>query len=302
MSLYHLLDPFWQRLPWPSTVNAETDEMVPGVLRLRLARTFLGREIMPVHCYVVGDTLVDTGMPAAEPEVLAAAREHGVSRVVLTHHHEDHAGNAAALRAAGFEVVASPLTARLLAEDMPLPFYQHMAWGRTRPAEVGTFGDTVMIGTYEAQVIPAPGHAVDQVALYVSERGWLFAGDVFIHERVKLFRGDEDFDATLGTLGRIAALDFEVLFCGHRPLAEGGREAIARKLDWLRGLAEKARYHHAAGQSVGEIVRRIGIRSSGWFVLLSVGDASPANLVRAIVEGPRPRPEVRRAVEAFRKS
>ena len=296
MSLYHLLDPFWSRFPWPKTMGVGVDEMA-GVQRIRLVCRYFGSETMPVYCYAVGDTLVDSGMPFSAPRLVKLAEEMGLRRAFITHHHEDHSGGAAALAAAGADVVTTPMTARLLAHDMPLPFYQQMVWGRTRPVTLRVIeGDTVRVGPHEARIVAAPGHAVDQVVLHVPERGWLFSADVFIHERVKIFRRDEDFAASVVTLERLLELDFDTLFCGHRPVAEGGKEALARKLAWLRELEEGARHHHAQGRDIGEIVRRLGIANRNAMVLLAMGDASPANLVRSILHGPTTRREVSRAL------
>lgn len=95
--------------------------------------------------------------------------------------------------------MATPLTARLLAHKLPLPFYQHLVWGTTWPAAVREVTTDTVVGPYEARVVAAPGHAVDQEVLHVPERGWLFSADVFIHEPVKIFRRDEDFAAIVAT-------------------------------------------------------------------------------------------------------
>ncbi|MEM1182771.1 MAG: MBL fold metallo-hydrolase, partial [Acidobacteriota bacterium] len=202
MALYHRLDPLWSRFPWPDRPVIAEAQFGP-VRRFRLCRSYFGRRMMATHCYVLGDTFIDTGFPSASGALLDIARRFGVRRVALTHHHEDHAGGVAALAGAGLEVSAGELTCRLLAHDLPLPFYQHLAWGRTRPIQIEPDrSETVRLGDYEAQVLPAPGHAVDQRVFYVAEQGWLFSGDVFIHERVKVFRRDEEFAATVGTLER----------------------------------------------------------------------------------------------------
>ncbi len=292
--LYHRLDPLWSRWPWPDTVGLQTRDMA-GVTVLRLVRRYFGREVMPVYCYAVGDTMVDSAFPAARSKVVGFASRTGIRRALLTHYHEDHAGNAAALAGEGVEVLAGEVTARLVAHDLPLPFYQHMAWGKMRPVQVEPIpGDTVALGPYEARVVAAPGHAVDQVVFHVAEEGWLFSGDVFIHEKVRIFRRDEDFAAMLRTLERILELDFDVLFCGHRPLVEGGREAIARKLERFRDLEGDVRRLAGEGVAAEEIVRRLGLGVRSGFVALTFGDATPHNLVRSILHGATPRPEVER--------
>ena len=290
--MYHRLDPFWSRLPWPATVDFTTSDMA-GVTALRLTRRYFGAEVMPAYCYAVGDTLVDSAFPGAGREVLGFVRRAGIRRLLLTHHHEDHAGNAAGLAEAGVEVLASPMTAALVAHEMPLPFYQHMAWGKMPPVSAATIdGERVALGPYQAQVVPAPGHAVDQVVFHVAEMGWLFSGDVFIHDRIKIFRRDEDFAATLKTLERLLELDFAILFCGHRPMVGGGREALARKLQHLRDLEGEVRRLDGEGLSADRIVRQLGLTTRGGIGFASFGDATPANLVRSILQGPTPRREV----------
>ena len=296
MAVYPLLDPLWSRFPWPDRVAVETTAM-GLVTRVGLVRQYFGRSMMATHCYVVGDTLVDTGFPAAREEVLELARSLGVRRAVVSHHHEDHAGNAGALAAAGLEVLAGEMTCRLLAADLPLPFYQHLVWGRARAARIDAHdGRRVRIGPYEAEVIEAPGHAVDQLAYYVAERGWLFSADVFIHERVKVFRADADFAASVRSLERLVGLDFDVLFCGHRPLAEGGRSALEKKLQWLRELEGEVRRLDAEGMAPVHIVRRLRLERSPGFRWLTFGDASAHNMVRSILRGPKPRREVAAAL------
>ncbi len=301
-TVYHRLDPFFSRLPWPATVGFSTSDMA-GVTALRLARRYFGAEIMPAYCYAVGDTLVDSAFPGASREVLGFARQAGIRRLLLTHHHEDHAGNAAALAEAGALVLATPMTAAIVAHELPLPFYQHMAWGKMRPVAAATIeGERVALGPYQARIIAAPGHAVDQVVFHVAEQGWLFSGDVFIHERVKIFRRDEDFAATLITLERVLELDFEVLFCGHRPMVEGGREALARKLQRFRDLEGEVRRLADEGLSDGGIVRRLGLTTRGGFSAVTFGDATPANLVRSILHGPTPRREVAEVLRQARQA
>ena len=132
--LYHLLDPLWRRFPFPAGHTFEATAFEDATV-LRMARTYRGREILPVYCYAVGDTLVDTGISSVADEVVAAARKAKVERVVLTHHHEDHSGNAARLASLGAEVLATGPGVRLVAHDLPRRFYQHVLWGEADPVE-----------------------------------------------------------------------------------------------------------------------------------------------------------------------
>ena len=81
-----------------------------------------------------------------------------------------------------------------------------------------------------------PGHCEDQVAFWVPDRGLLFSGDAFIHERPRYFRSDEDFHATIASLRRLLELDFEHLLCAHRPRVGNGKAALQQKLQVRYGL------------------------------------------------------------------
>lgn len=49
---------------------------------------------LSVHIYAVDGMLVDTGPSRARGDLVLFFREQSISQVVLTHHHEDHTGNA----------------------------------------------------------------------------------------------------------------------------------------------------------------------------------------------------------------
>ncbi len=293
--LYHLLDPFWRRFPFPAGHEFEATPFEDATV-LRMARTYRGREILPVYCYAIGGTLVDTGISSVSDEVVAAARRARVERVVLTHHHEDHSGNAARLASLGVEVFATRPGVRLVGRDLPRRFYQHVLWGEADPVAAREVPATVPFGRFAARVVPASGHSVDQLALHVPEKGWLLSGDAFVAERVKVFRGDEDFHETCTTLERFLTLDFDALLCAHRPRFTGGKDAIRAKLAWLRELEGRVLESRAKGRSVRRIVRELGIEPSSSFYTLTFGDVTTANLVRSILEGPRKRVEVVRAL------
>lgn len=297
--LYHLLDPLWRRFPFPAGHRFEATPFEDATV-LRMARTYRGREILPVYCYAIGGTLVDTGISSVGDEVEEAARRAKVERVVLTHHHEDHSGNAARLAARGAEVLATAPGVRLVARDLPRRFYQHVLWGEADPVAAREVGAEVPLGRLAARVVPASGHSVDQLALHVPERGWLLSGDAFAAERVRVFRGDEDFHESCATLERFLALDFDALLCAHRPRFTGGKEAIRGKLAWLRELEGRVKESRAKGRSVRRIVRELGIEPSSAFFVITFGDVTTANLVRSILEGPRKRVEVERALASRR--
>ncbi|MEM1177586.1 MAG: hypothetical protein AAGM22_04525, partial [Acidobacteriota bacterium] len=95
----------------------------------------------------------------------------------------------------------------------------------------------------------------------------------------------------------LSALDFDALFCGHRPVSSGGRDALRQKLEWLREVEGGVRRLAESGLRPNQIVKRLQLERSAGFRYISMGDASASNLVASILRGPRPRPEVEAALD-----
>ena len=295
--IYHRLDPLWRRFPFPTRPSLHVTDH-GDVVQVTMARPILGRALMTTNAWIVGDTLVDTGLADTADELVALCRARGVTRALLTHHHEDHAGGAASLLAAGIPVHASALTRALVSRRLPIPFYQHLVWGASRPASLAPLAASERVGPWAVEVLAAPGHAVDQVVFWAPESRTLLSGDAFIHERVRVFRADEDFSATLETARALADLPVDRLLCGHHPRLQGGQASLRAKLGWLEELAATIHAWHADGLDLDDITRRFARehRGGGLFELLTAGDAGFRNLARAVLHGPVVRPEVAAAL------
>lgn len=225
---------------------------------LRVGRFDLGVNTSAI-LYRLGSTLIDTGPPNRWPAVRDFLQDRMVGRVLLTHHHEDHSGNAARIqREKGAAVLAHSLAIHHLAHGWPLSPYQRLFWGRPELCEAGTLPDEIGLdGTGRLQVIASPGHADDLVCYLEPERGWLFTGDLFISARPRYLRFDEDLGRQIASLRNILTYNFEVVFCGHRGVVVDGYRAIREKLDYLETLSAEARELHRSGWPVGRIVRQM---------------------------------------------
>lgn len=262
-----------------------------AVQALNQGRRLLGvfPPTMTVRCYCVDGLMVDSGLQSFARQTLEWARLQGVDRAVLTHHHEDHSGGVPRLQQGGLSVLASSATGSRLLSGFATHFYQRMVWGRAPRARVDVLPSVVETNQYRFQVFAAPGHCDDQVVLYEPRQGWLFSGDAFIGQKIRYFRGDEDFQATVESLRFLAQLDFDSLFCAHRPRLQGGREALRGKLNHLLELQGRVRELHAQGLPLEQITRRLLGKEPLLLYLFSAGDLSKRNLVRSILFGPSPR-------------
>ena len=176
--------------------------------------------------------VVDPGESAPVEEALQA-RELQLAAIVLTHHHHDHIGAAAELRARHGAVVFAPHDERIDAVD------HRVAGGTTiaieRPA-------------CRFEVLAVPGHTLSHVAY--QGHGYLFCGDtLFSMGCGRLFEGTAPM--MLDSLDRLAALPADTLVCaGHEYTASNGRFAaevegrhpsLAARLDEVASLRAQGR-------------------------------------------------------------
>jgi len=253
------------------------------ITRIHLARTFLGRPLYTVEAYLVDGLLIDTGCPATASELVAWCRGREVHRVANTHHHEDHSGGDEALQKALGLPVAAPSGARPILADFPrLELYRRIIWGQPGDVAVDPLDDVVETDHYRFEVIPTPGHCPDHVCLFEPEQGWLFSGDLFIHERVRYLRADEDAYRTLESLWQVSALRPRLLACAHAGLVEDARGAIERKLAYWERLAERAWALRHEGLSLREVTDRL-LGPEDEMACFTRGHFSKINLIRSLL-------------------
>jgi len=133
----------------------------------RMARRLLGWPAYWTGAYLVDGLLVDCGPPATARAFVEALAARPVEALVVTHHHEDHMGAAAELRAArGVEVQASAAALPLLSRGFAQEGYRRLAWGRPPHVEARELGDTVATRALRFEVVPTPGHSPDHVCFF----------------------------------------------------------------------------------------------------------------------------------------
>ncbi|HYU42741.1 MAG TPA: MBL fold metallo-hydrolase [Vicinamibacteria bacterium] len=247
----------------------------------RMARRLAGWPVYWTGAYLVDGLLVDCGPPATAHAFVRALGARPVEALVVTHHHEDHMGAAAALRAArGIEVQAHAAALPLLAHGFVQEGYRRLAWGRPPHVEARALGAAVVTRALRFEVVPTPGHSPDHVCLFERERGWLFTGDLFLAERLRYLRADEDLAALIASLDRVCALPATRVFCAHRGEVRDGRAALERKRDRLVALVTRVHALRAEGLSEREIARR-AVGPEGLLTWYSGGRFAARNFVRA---------------------
>jgi len=203
-------------------------------------------------------TLVDTGMPGGAGQIEREIREGGfnikdLKKIILTHAHVDHMGNAAELKKrSGAEVLAHRDEVPYIAGERMLPAGSFqgrmMNWMSDRLLLRGRHcrvdralvdGDRIasLGGLY---VIHTPGHTPGSICLYQKMLGILFSGDALIN--MNLLNGKEglhlpipmatvDMARARGSVRSLAETAVETMCFGHGPpiLSKAG----VRVAEWV---------------------------------------------------------------------
>ncbi|MCP4116615.1 MAG: MBL fold metallo-hydrolase [Desulfobacteraceae bacterium] len=243
---------------------------------------------MGVHMYLLDGLLVDTGQSNMARYALAFLEGKTIHRIVLTHHHEDHSGNAALISARHrAPVLGHPVAVEKMRARAPICPYQHLMWGRSAPCTVIPYPETIQTERFELTPIHTPGHSRDHTVYLEKNRGWLFSGDLFLGEQIKYFRKDEVMIDQINSLKRVMGLDFDTLFCAHRPAWKKGKEKIGKKLLFLEELHGRVEALHQKGMNVRGITQALkssSDRVERWFTL---GNVSFEHMVRSSLNGLR---------------
>ena len=208
-----------------------------GIKGFKLGWSLFGPPLMTVYCYVFGDLMIDTGQSHMQKQVLEIAERHHIKRIFLTHHHEDHSGNAAAIKQ-GFDAVVygQPITVKKMSAPFKILPYQTYVWGKALPIAVEILPEKIDTALGEMIPVHTPGHSKDHTSYYLEKTGVLFSGDIYLADKIKCFRSDEDMGTQIASLKQILKLDFDTLLCGHFPKNEHGKKRIEIKLGFLEDL------------------------------------------------------------------
>ncbi len=186
-----------------------------------------------------GATLVDTGVPGMEGDILAALEALGlgwsdVKRVILTHHDLDHIGSLPAVVAAsGAEVLALEAEAPYIQGDkpgqktptpemvasMPPEMKARFALPANAPVTRMLHDNEILELAGGVKVVATPGHTVGHLSLYVVQDGVLVTGDAMVSAEGQLKgpmeRATPDMPEALRSVQKLAQLPARTVLTYH---------------------------------------------------------------------------------------
>ncbi len=262
----------------------KTYEFGNGIKGFHMGWSLAGPPLMSVVLYTFNEIFIDTGQSHMGKEALEIARDHQVQQIFLTHHHEDHSGNAALIHnELGATVLGHELTREKLKTGYKILPYQKYVWGRAAPVAVSDlpFAIETELGPMEA--VHTPGHSRDHLVYFLPDQGIVFSGDLYLGDRIKFFRSDEDIGSQISSLKKLLELDFSTLLCSHNPQRKKGWDHIHTKLDFLENLYGHIVSLWKKGMAEKEIFSILELREDYLIKCFCFGNVSMMNGVRSAI-------------------
>ena len=183
-----------------------------------------------VSAYFVRGALMDTGFHDVRRDLgawLDATRPAGA---IVTHYHEDHAGNVELLASRGVPLWISPATLAKVRAPEPILWYRRWCWGTQPPLEsaVAPFMHPSLT------MIHTPGLSSEHHVVWDAERETVFGADLFLGVKVRVTHPwpREDVRAQVASIRKVIALKPKRYFDGHRGLVRDTVAQLAAKADW----------------------------------------------------------------------
>lgn len=234
-----------------------------------------------VSAFMVRGVLVDTGFPSSAGSLARFVRGRRPEGAVVTHFHEDHAGGAAELAAAGVPLWMDPRTLDRLRAPRRIGLYRRVTWGSPTPlgAPLGAFTPLQVPAPLEC--IATPGHSDDHHVVWDPGTRTVFGGDLFIGVKVRVSHASEQPRALVQSLRRIAALGPVRYFDGHKGLIADPVAALHAKADWVEETVARIDALIDEGLDDVAIARRV-LGDDRMMRTITAGDYTMANYVRAV--------------------
>ena len=249
-----------------------------NVERIRLASWGSRIAGMDVSAYLVDGILVDSGFPRARTVLTQFLDERSVIGAMLTHYHEDHAGNAELLASRGIPLLMHPITLEHLRAPADIRAYRRIVWGTPRAV---TSLSTAPADLSPLQFVFTPGHSPDHQIVWDPGRETLFSGDLWLGVRARVMHSAENPYRIVESLRAAMALQPARMFDAHRGAVRDPVAALGAKISYLEDTIAAIEAKITAGWSDRAILRAVLGGDEG-VAIASRGEYSRMNFVKAV--------------------
>jgi ribonuclease/clavin/mitogillin len=251
----------------------------------QVARSFAGKYLYSTGFFLVEPYLIDCGPVNMAGPLKTLFSQIPASKILITHHHEDHSGNLHRLVSQqGFQAFAHSRSTELLEQvSREIPFYRNLIWGRPLAVKLQEIPKIIETANYGFEVLETPGHSADHICLFERTKLWLFTGDLYLASYLRYLREDEDIYEIMSSLRRLIDVKPAFLFCSHRGVIPEGEKQLSKKLSFLEELRDQVLKSQEKGIPVQDFLNTSSLKPDRFFRWLSRGEFSTANLVRAFI-------------------
>ena len=250
----------------------------------KLPRIILGKTFFKVYVYQIGNTLIDTGYPKIGSKFINYFDNQRIDTIILTHHHEDHSGNAY-LFAQKFdpEIYIHPFGREKIEKGFHQQMYRKFFWGKIKKCKTKAIKDIFYLNDSSTlKTIYTPGHSEDMISLFYENKGILFSSDLFIKPNPLFMMLEEDVFVLINSIKKVLELDFDILLCSHNPQLKKGKEALRKKLNYLTELHQKVWDLYLKGYPPSYINKKL-FNKIHLTEIISLGHYSSKNLVKLLL-------------------
>lgn len=256
-----------------------------GVDMIESGFSWFGKPLLNVFCFYVDGILIDTGQHRMQKSIIKTLENKKINQILLTHHHEDHTGNA--------QILSSIHQAPIYANELSMPFITKGFPYRIRFYQWFHLGKIELIKNplpylekFETkniclEPIYTPGHCQDHYCFLERNKGWLFSGDLYIGNLQVMRNNDEDMTTMIESIIKMLEYDFDVLFCCHHPKTTNGKKYLRYKLEYLQEFQQKAIHFYQQGYSVKEIMKKMNKKENWFFKLYTENDIGVDFMVKS---------------------
>jgi glyoxylase-like metal-dependent hydrolase (beta-lactamase superfamily II) len=258
-----------------------------GVDYYRFSVYRMNKNLLTVYTFLVDNVLIDTAQRHNRENIYDILKHKKISKILLTHHHEDHSGNAGYLsRRLNVPVLGHQYTHDILKDGYTVSPLANWFSGHVDRADITVIQDNDVIETehHQLRAIHTPGHAPDHFCYYEPHKGWLFSGDLYVADRIKYFARFESLLTQINSLKKLVRLDFDSLFCAHNPKVTNGKERLQSKLNFFEDFSQSVIFYHNQGLSAKEIFYKMNLKENYVNKYITLGGFCAENMVHSVLK------------------
>lgn len=250
------------------------------VQQLRFTTPYTRSMGFEVSAFAVRGVLIDSGFPDAKRDLGHWLDSNQVDGAIITHYHEDHAGNIQTLAERGVHIRIAAETLDRLKAPPGIGWYRRWCWGSQPPLTV----EPQLFAHPALELVHTPGHSTDHHVVWDAERETVFGADLFLGIKVRISHPwpREDVRAQIASLRRVVGLKPKRYFDAHRGLVPDAIAQLSAKAVWLEDTVGRIDQLAARGASDAEILRQALGGEDRLMAWSTLGDFSRLNFVRSV--------------------